>query len=237
MASKMIYLAKRNPATTHEQFLENWKGHSALTARFPEMRKHFLQVAQCSRIQDDSLLPEATRDYDGLNLLTMRSLLDALEVWDSADARTTMRSDELRVFSTYARDFTLIAEDSVLIDGPMRGTVVVQFLRRRAGSDRESFIKAWSGAQGRALMACSAFTGTVRRFVHNYVVLDPPPGYEYDGIAELWFDRLDEALSLFADAGFRQHFFAGATDFCDPAGSVLMLTRVNLARPPIEAAG
>ena len=75
MAIKMIYLAKRNPATTHAQFLENWKQHSALAGSFPRIRERFLQVAQCSRIQDDSVLPEATHHYDGLNLLTMRSLL------------------------------------------------------------------------------------------------------------------------------------------------------------------
>jgi hypothetical protein len=233
MASKMIYLAKRNPSTTHEQFLENWKGHSAKTAPFPRIREHILQVAQCSRIQDDSILPEASQEYDGLNLLTMRGLVNALELWDDPDARTVMRADELRVFSTYAKDFTLFAEDSVLIDGPMRGTVVVQFLRRRADVDRESFVKAWTGKQARSLMSTDMFNARVRRFVHNHVILDAPPGYEYDGIAELWFDAIDDVRSLFDNAQFRTNFFAGAEPFCDVTRSVLLLTRVNLARPPI----
>ena len=37
----------------------------------------------------------------------------------------------------------------------------------------------------------------------NLVVLDRPPGYEYDGIAELWFEGVEQAVALLDDEEYR----------------------------------
>ena len=37
--------------------------------------------------------------------------------------------------------------------------------------------------------------------VHNSVVQAPPPGYEYDGIVEWWFDSAEAARMAFGGSG------------------------------------
>ncbi len=235
MTPKMIYLARRNPATTHEEFLDNWKGHSALAGQYPHISRAFVEVAQARIIQDDSLLPEASRVYDGFNILSLTSLADALEVTDHPDARTTLYQDELRVFASGVRQFSVLACESVLINGPRRPVVIAHFVRRRPGLDNNAFVRQWSGQHARSLINCSVFRVNVRRFAHNYVMFSPPAGFEYDGVAEYWFDNEDSVRRCFSDSVVHRLIFDQAGNFCDLVNSVLVLGRINLARPAIES--
>ena len=46
MGWKMIYLARRNPALTAEQFPQAWREHSALGAGCTNVREKVLSVAE-----------------------------------------------------------------------------------------------------------------------------------------------------------------------------------------------
>lgn len=190
---KTIYLAKRNPRTTYAEFIENWKQHAVLSGSFPEVGRRFDSVLQCKRVTadvDDAL--ELTQEFDGANLLGLRSLFDAVDVYNQ-EGIATLREDERRVFSDYVSESSLTGVEHVLRDGDRGQVVVLDLVRRKPGRDLREFLLAWTGDYARRLTATKAFDRHVRRYVHNQIVLPTPPGWGYDGIAELWFEDVEAA--------------------------------------------
>jgi hypothetical protein len=74
--------------------------------------------------------PVAATDYDGVNLLVLRDLQAATDIWNDAETLAIMRPDEPRVFSTYVRELHPGLREQVLRDAPRSGVVLVGFLRR-----------------------------------------------------------------------------------------------------------
>ena len=230
MGWKMIYLARRNPALTPEQFPQAWREHSALGAGCTNVRDKVLSVAQCSRVLDGPPVAGAATDYDGVNLLLLRDLEAATGIWDDAETLAIMRPDEPRVFSTYVREFTLVCEEQVVSDLPRSRTCLVGFLRRRG---------TLSAADWRLHVARAAASGALTsgpyaaagRVVHNAVHLPPPPGYEYDSIVEWWFESAEALRAAFAGREVREALRAGLGDAADLERSVFVFTQVTHSRP------
>ena len=228
---KMIYLAKRNPKLAPEDFPQAWREHSALGAGCTNVRAKVLSVAQCSRVLQGPSLPGASDNYDGVNLLLLRDLQSAIDIWNDAETLAIMRPDEPRVFSTYVREFTLVCEESVIREAPRSGVVLVGFLRRSASLSREQWQAGFAHAQAQQTLVQGPFSQAVR-VVANRVHLEPPPGYEYDSIVEWWFDSEDAARLAFSQSSdVRQSLSEALSSLCDLAGSVFMFTRVTHKRP------
>lgn len=229
MGWKMIYLARRNPALAPEQFPQAWREHSALGAGCTNVRDKVLSVMQCSRVLEGPPLPGASSDYDGVNLLALRDLQAATDIWNDAETLAIMRPDEPRVFSTYVREFSLVCRERVLREAPRSRCCITGFLRRHAGQTREGFQQAWAAAaaaEGRtpALADCV-------RVVHNDVHLEPPPGYDYDGIAEWWFESAEQARSAFGGSDIRSALGPALAAVAALDRSVFMFTQVTHSRP------
>lgn len=230
MSWKMIYLARRNPALAPEQFPQAWREHSALGAGCTNVRDKVLSVTQCSRILEGPALPGAATDYDGVNLLLLRDLQAAADIWNDAETRAIMRPDEARVFSTYVREFTLVCEQQVVRDVPRTGTCLVGFLRRREALNPADWRLRLMQTCPASWMTRSAFAAA-GRVVHNAVHLPPPPGYEYDSICEWWFDTPAGARAAVGDIDVRNHLPATLAAIADLPRSVFMFTRVTHSRP------
>jgi hypothetical protein len=197
---KTVYLAKRNPDTSYEEFVANWRQHAVLSGSFPEVGRRFESVIQCKRVLDD--LGEdlgLTQEFDGANLLGLTSLFDAVDVYNQ-EGIPTLQADEKRVFSDYVSESSMTGVEHVLLDGDRGQVVVLELVRRRPGSDLRSFLLSWTGDYARAVMSSAPFGACVRRYVHNQIVLPTPPGWGYDGIAELWFDDAGAAASYLRDS-------------------------------------
>jgi len=220
---KMIYLARRNPGLAPEDFPQAWREHSALGRQCRNVQDKVRAVRQCSRVLDRPGVPSgASVDYDGVNLLSLRDREAAADIWNDEETLRIMRPDEPRVFSTYVRDFTLVASEQVLVDGAETGVCLVLFLRAAsAGSlDGAGFDvvadSPWSRAQR---LVCNAVDG-VR-----------PAGYEYDLVVEAWYADVDGVAAAFAGRSALAELPAGLAARTDAAGSVCMLTRVTHRRP------
>jgi hypothetical protein len=188
---KTVYLARRNPDTSYEEFLRNWRHHAKLSGTFPAIVEAHSSVVQCARIPG---LEQSgiNQDFDGANLLGLRNLYLALQVFDDP-ARDVLRADELRVFSTYVQDTSLITIETVLSDKPIGKCVLLELVAKRDDLDKASFVKSWTGHSAQALMNSEAFTASAGRLVHNHVIVPPPAGYEFDGVGEVWFDDVANA--------------------------------------------
>lgn len=230
MGWKMIYLARRNPALTPEQFPQAWREHSALGAGCSNVRDRILAVAQCSRILEGGAVAGAVRDYDGVNLLSLRDLQAATDLWTDPETLAVMRPDEPRVFSTYVREFTLVCEEQVVRDVPRSTTCLVGFLRRGAAVT----VADWRERIAPEAVASSISDGALaaaRRVVLNAVHLPPPRGYDYDSIVEWWFDSPDSAREAFGGRDVRDALAGAAWAGADLTNSVFILTRVTHSRP------
>lgn len=220
---KMIYLAKRNPTLAPEDFPQAWREHSALGRECRNVQDKVKAVRQCSRVLNRPGVPSgASVDYDGVNLLSLRDRQAADDIWSDEETLRIMRPDEPRVFSTYVRDFTLVAQEQVLRDGEETGVCLVLFLRALPGRR----------LQARDLASSPAGPWSVAtRMVWNEVAGERPAGYEYDVIVEAWYESVDAVAAAFAGAPVWQWLPAALADAVDIAGSVCMSTRITHRRP------
>lgn len=231
----MIYLARRNPSLAAGDFVQAWREHSALGRQCCNVQDKVLGVTQCARLREcseDGGLPGASTDYDGVNLLKLRDLTVATDLWNDPETLAIMRPDEPRVFSTYVRNFTLVCREHMLRDGPPTGVVLFGFVRRSTHVSQTQFHAAWVGNSD-AWLAAPALASAVR-VVHHTVVQTPPVGYEYDGIAEWWFDSADAARAAFlarTQTDLRRQLPDAYPCWGDLNRSVFMFTQVTHRRP------
>lgn len=220
---KMIYLARRNPALSPEEFPQAWREHSALGRECRNVQDKVKAVRQCSRVLDRPGVPNgASVDFDGVNLLSLRDREAADDIWNDEETLRIMRPDEPRVFSTYVRDFTLVAREQVLVDGAETEVCLVLFLRAvpgRALSPEDFDAKPGSPWQD------------ARRLVLNTVAGHGPPGYEYDAIVEAWFVSIDAVAAAFGDPSVWACLPADLALKVDVVRSVCLLTHVTHRRP------
>ncbi|WP_198026860.1 EthD domain-containing protein [Polaromonas glacialis] len=230
---KMIYLARRNPALAAGDFAQAWREHSALGRRCRNVQDKVLGVMQCTRLREsgeDGGLRGASTDYDGVNLLQLRDLGVASDLWNDPETLAIMRPDEPRVFSTYVRDFTLVCRERVLRDAPRGAVAVFAFVRRNASVATADFDTAWDDGPAPDWLAAPALQDALR-VVHNTVVQTPPEGYDYDGIAEWWFTSAGAARAAFAGRDIRAQLPPAYAAVADVAGAVFMFTHVTHSRP------
>jgi hypothetical protein len=220
---KMIYLARRNPALAAEDFPQAWREHSALGRQCRNVQDKVRAVRQCSRVLGRPGVPAgAYVDYDGVNLLWLRDRQAADDIWNDEETLRIMRPDEPRVFATYVRDFTMVAQEQVLRDGEETGTCLALFLR--AASDCVMSADDFDSAQDLPWQQA-------QRVVWNTVSGNCPPGYEYAAIVEAWFESVDAVAAAFGDRSVWSCLPAGLLARLEAAGSVCMMTYVTHRRP------
>ena len=219
---KMIYLARRHPALAEADFAQAWREHSALGRQCRNVQDKVLGVTQCTRITTDPPSGAST-DFDGVNLLKLRDLGVAADIWNDPETLAIMRPDELRVFDRYVRDCALVAHERVLSDRPFGDAVWVGFMRRRPAMAVADFLDG---------MACHLSPwAPAGRVVLNEVMPERPAGYDFDAIVEWWFkdaQTLSEASKI---TDFRTQLTQSMGHLCDMQASVLMATHVTHRRP------
>lgn len=220
---KMIYLARRNPGLAPEDFPQAWREHSALGRQCRNVQDKVRAVRQCSRVLDRPGVPSgASVDYDGVNLLSLRDRQAADDIWNDEETLRIMRPDEPRVFSTYVRDFTLVAQEQVLRDGEETNVCLALFLRAAPGQRLQA--QDFAGVP-------AAPWAAAKRLVWNEVAGERPAGYEYDAILEAWYESVDAVDAAFAGEPVWQWLPSAQADAVDTVGSVCMLTRITHRRP------
>lgn len=67
---------------------------------------------------------------------------------------------------------------------------IIALLKRKEGLSREEFSRYWADRHGPLIVRVYP---QIRRYVQNHLVV-PPGGPEppYDGVAEVWFDSLED---------------------------------------------
>lgn len=227
-ATKLVYLARRNPALSAAEFVDRWRQHSLLAGSMPLIRPGITQTAHCLNLFDRTAFARAALDYDGVNFLTLTGPEVATTMWQHDEMMELLQPDELATFSTYARHFTLTTHEHVASPGGMRPYCLAFFLKRDRALTNEQFVAALTEAHAEVA------AGT-RRGVVNAVV-DRPPGYNFDAVTELWFDSAEELRAFTRAPAFEDAYLKRRAELCDEMRTIAMATRLSHARPAIDEA-
>lgn len=226
--TKVIYLARRNPRLTREEFAERWRQHSLLAGSMPSIRPGFDQVAQCLNIYDRTTVARASLEYDGINLLTLVDQSFATAMWQSDEVQELILPDELQTFDTYVRHFSLITRETIVNAGGMSPICLIVFLKRDQRLSMADFVEALCARHSEMAH------GRGRAVVNT--VIDRPPGYNFDAVTELWFSDDPAAAQFLQSRTYADTYLAARAEIADEWRTLTMWTRINYARPPLDSA-
>lgn len=223
--TKVVYLARRNPRLSQDEFPARWRQHSLLAGSMPSIRPGFVQVAQCINLYNREVVPRAALDYDGVNLLTLVDPAYASIPWQSDEVLELILPDELATFDGYVRHFSLTTLEHVVVDGPMRPYCLILFLKRDRKLDMDEFTDALLDVHG------AMAKGGARAVVN--IVTDRQPGYNFDAVTELWFDSQEQAQAVTRADAYVDQYLPRLNAICDEWRTLTFMARINYARPTI----
>jgi hypothetical protein len=226
--TKVVYLARRNPRLSLEAFPDRWRQHSLLAGSMPSIRPGFAQVAQCINLYNREIVPRATLEYDGVNLLTLTDPAYASIPWQSDEVLELILPDELATFDGYVRHFSLTTLEHVVADGPMQPYCLILFLKRDRTLGLDAFASAIVAAHGKLA------PGAARAVVN--IVTDRQPGYNYDAVTEIWFASTEQAKDFINSSAYQKSYLPRRNQLCDEWRTLTFMSRINYARPALETA-
>lgn len=110
----------------------------------------------------------------------------------------------------------------------------IALVAKKAGMADDSFHRYWRDVHGPIALRISA----LRRYVQSHRLPTPLPGFEhvpYDGVAEVWFDRLEDLTGMPRNPEYVEGAQADEPNFIDTAKLAFLATRehVVIEGPPI----
>jgi EthD domain len=228
---KLIYLERRNPNVTREEWPETWRSHAVFAGQFAKMRGAIKYSRYCNRIDDPMLkgarvdLPGITTAHDGVAV----ACSDKLEVLQGGGFTTKERAriqhDELRVFDRLTPECSFHCTERPVMDGTIGEAVVFRFLARDPEVPRVSFTERLTGEHATVVQGVVNGLGAVTRYTHNTPLHRPLPFFPFDAISECWFSSPEDAVRALknGELGPIEQSLKG---FCDMERSIAMLCQV-----------
>jgi hypothetical protein len=222
---KLIYLARRNPNATREEWPALWNSHSAFAGKFPGLRGGIKYSRYCNRI-DNVNVPGTSTAHDGVAI----AFSDTVEVIQGGCFNTKQRAqidcDELRVFDTLTPYFSFYCTEKRLRDGNLGEAAVFRFLARAPELSRVAFVERLMGEH--AKVAENAINGksTITRYALNTPLHRPPHAlFPFEAISECWFATADDAVRSLKE-GQLSAVEKDIGAFTEADRNVVMLTQV-----------
>jgi hypothetical protein len=210
---KLMYLARRNPALSREQFTPRWRQHGALGMSMPRW-KNIWRYVHCD------VLPESGSDYDGVGIVWHKSPEARLAHRQDTSSQATMEADELQTFDQLVVNFCALMEERVVKEPQQSARIkLIRFATCRASVSRND-IQASAQVHASNLSA-SPVGCSMRGLTQNFALPSEsgrPWGLPYDYIEEIWFDSVHEAVRARADLE------AALPDVCDGRAPVAIVT-------------
>jgi uncharacterized protein (TIGR02118 family) len=106
---------------------------------------------------------------------------------------------------------------------------VAALLKRKAGMSPQEFHRHWKDLHGPLVLSVPEVMRHIRKYVQSHTIdagLSNTPGGpgQYDGIAELWADNLDEVKKVLAEPRYLEVIRPDELRFLDLANCVFMVT-------------
>ncbi|MGV0793246.1 hypothetical protein [Mycolicibacterium sp. XJ1819] len=223
MTGKLVYLARRNPTLSHEQFAKRWLKHSAHVGAGAPGALTEIRTARYCLVQ--SGVEHASDEYDGVGLLQLPGLNSIPTMHKALIGTEVSLADELRTFSTYVKDFTIYCDEEIVTDAEPSTHAVLHFVRRSPDIGPSAFADAW---REYARRLAQSLDGVLGRQVLNHLIAPAPPGYGFDGVHELWCASPEQAAAITAELHRGR---ADTSDWLSPRTGVVLATETILNYP------
>lgn len=193
MTFKRVYVVDRNPSLSHGEFAPRWKQHAELSMQFPELPAQHSRLAYCCTLEQESGIPGASRQRDGVGMLWVRSP-EMLKVQPrDPRMRPTMRADELLVFTGNILESLVTVKEELKKDGRGARFCLISFLQRQPELSVEAFREAWQ-RQANAFLESAGASPQLHRYVLGSAL--GKPTFPCDGISEMWFHTAADAVAF-----------------------------------------
>jgi hypothetical protein len=237
MLYKLIYLERRNPNVSREDWPETWRSHATFVGQFPALRTGVKYSRYCNRVDNPMLggsrvdLPGVSVAHDGVAV----ACSDNLELLQGGAFTTKQRAriqqDELRVFDRLTPECSFHCTEKPVRDGIVGEATIFRFLVRLPDVPRVSFTERLTGEHARVARDTIDALSSVTRYTHNSPLHRPLPHFPFDAISECWYASVEDAVRSSRDSEL-----AGVArdleEFCDMERSVVVLTQVCNRWPP-----
>jgi len=199
---KRIYLARRNPNLTREQFRMRWRQHGALAMSQRTWGESAVRYVHSDPIPMTGGLAGASDDYDGVGMILHQSIESRRRRLADPGERPPILKDEDETFAARVATFGVDTVERVLLNGPSAGIKTFRFLWRRADLDRPAFRRCWGDIHAPLVLGMPV----VARHIERYVQSDPLEpeagktwGLDCDGVEEIWYASLDALVRAEAE--------------------------------------
>jgi uncharacterized protein (TIGR02118 family) len=191
---KRLYLARRKPSLTREQFIRRWREHGKLAMSFMARQNwenvtayiHFDPVSEATGVAG------ASDDYDAIGWIRFKDVAARKRHIEFAEARAVLEPDEDAFFTERVNRTGMVTWELPLRDGPSSGVTKFCFLKRKHELSSAAFDDYWRHTHAPLVMRTMP---AMQRYVQNYP-LPPEKGAAWglgcDGVEESWFSSLDD---------------------------------------------
>ncbi len=95
-------------------------------------------------------------------------------------------------------------------------------LKRKPGISEEQFHRHWREVHGPLVRKTHEFARYLRKYVQSHTISHSVPGVaspptDFDGVAELWFDSMEEVVKAYAEPCLKGELWDDVQKFVDPA--------------------
>jgi hypothetical protein len=224
--NKLIYLARRNPGISREDWPKTWKSHAVFASQFAVAGSRIEWMRYCNRI-DAPELPLLSTAHDGVALINNGQNEPSLSPLPD-DVRTALDTDELRVFDRLVTNFAFPCVETLLLDGLPGKAAVFVFLPDASGlKDR------LDGSHADLVRTALPALAGVTRYAHNHPTHVPAPPFAFGAIVEMWFAAPEHAVRALSQ-GALEPVLADLASFARMDEAVIMLTAPCHAWPKDE---
>lgn len=227
---KLIYLARRNPSCTREDWPEHWRSHATFAGQFAFIANDITYSCYCNRIDQPRLegrpveVPGLSHAHDGVAVGVSPTVETLKGGGFSKEERALIDQDELRVFDMLTPEFSYYCTETVLKPGKYGEYGLIRFLARKPELSPEAFRQWFEGEFADAARA--ATDASVVRHALDTPTHGPLPLFPFDAITDCWFDSEDDAVRAALDPAIPQ----ALAEMCDMEASVTMLTHAYRRR-------
>jgi hypothetical protein len=226
MNNKLIYLARRNPGLSRQDWPRTWKSHAVFASQFAVAGSRIEWMRYCNRI-DAPELPLLSTAHDGVALINNGQNETSLSPLPG-DVRGALDTDELRVFDQLVTNFAFPCVETLLLDGLPGKAAVFVFLPEASGlKDR------LDGSHADVVHSTLPSLAGVTRYAHNHPIHVPAPPFAFGAIVEMWFATPDDAVRALSQ-GALDPVLADLASFARMDEAVTMLTAPCHAFPKDE---
>lgn len=191
---KRLYLARRKPTFTREQFISRWRIHGELAMSFMAKQnwENVTAYIHFDPVREAAGVAGASDDYDAIGWIRFKDIEARRRHAQFTEARTVLEPDEDEFFSARVNTTGMVSYEVTLRDGPPNGLTKFNFLKRKDGVSVAEFTRHWRNDHAQLTLDTAS---SMHRYAQNYPL--PPEkgnawGMNCDVVEECWFANLDE---------------------------------------------